>query len=213
MALFGKKKGEDGDQGEEPVEAGFSPQKARLFFDRAKTTHETLNYEYAVTLWLNGLGQDPASQEGFNGFWQSVRAYCDENGKKASGKDITKKLQGQGKILKYQTALLTWGLKPESGPATVKAAEAAAALGLREITETLGKRALGYANQDDKPKKDAYVKLLDIFDQAGAFELAVEAGQIASNLDPTDGQLSARLKEMFASATIQRGKFEESAGQ
>lgn len=213
MALFGKKNGENGDQGDQPGDGGFSPEKARVFFDRAKTTHETLNYEYAVTLWLNGLAQDPANQEGFNGFFQSVRAYAQEAGKKASGKTITKSLEGQGKVLKYQLALLAWGLKPESGPATVKAAEAAAVLGLREITETLGRRALSYANQDSKPKKDAYVKLLDIFDQAGAFELAVEAGQIALNLDPSDGQLSARLKEMFASATIQRGKFEESAGQ
>lgn len=57
------------------------------------------------------------------------------------------------------------------------------------------------------------MKLLDIFEKAGVFELAVEAGQIAVNLDPNDGQLAARLKEMLASATIQRGRFEESAGK
>ncbi|USN98305.1 MAG: hypothetical protein H6810_08980 [Phycisphaeraceae bacterium] len=213
MALFGKKKGDNGDEGEQPGSGAFSPEKARVFFDRAKTTHETLNYEYAVTLWLNGLAQDPASQEGFAGFFQSVRAYAEEAGKKATGKDVIKNLQGQGKILKFQQALLSWGLKPESGSATLKAAEASAALGLKETTEILGRQALNFAKREEKPKKDVYVKLLDIFDEAGAFELAVEAGQIAVQLDPSDGQLSAKLKEMLASATIQRGRFEESAGQ
>ncbi len=208
MALWGKKN----DDGGEPEEA-FSPENARRFFERAQTTHDTLNYEYAVTLWLNGLAQDPGSVEGFEGFFRSVTAYVEETGKKASGKEITKALNGKGKILKYQQALLNWGLKPTSGAATLKAAEAAAALGLKEITEILGRRALGFAKQDEKPKKDVYVKLLDIFEKAGAFELAVEAGQIASQLDPSDGDLAARVKEMYASATIQRGRFEESAGE
>ncbi len=208
MAFWGKKN----DEGGEPEEA-FSPENAKRFFERARTTHDTLNYEYAVTLWLNGLSQDPGSVEGFEGFFRSVTAYAEEAGKKASAKEIAKALNGKGKILKYQQALLNWGLKPTSGAATLKAAEAAAALGLREITEILGRRALSYAKQDEKPKKDVYVKLLDVFEKAGAFELAVEAGQIASQLDPNDGELATRLKEMFASATIQRGRFEESAGQ
>jgi tetratricopeptide (TPR) repeat protein len=137
----------------------------------------------------------------------------DEEGKKASSKEISKGLQGQGRIQKYQQALLNWGMKPASGVTTLKAAESAASLGLTEITEILGRRALAYARQEEKPKKDAYVKLLDIFDQAGAFELAVEAGQIATQLDPSDGQLAAKLKEMLASATIRRGKFEETVGE
>jgi hypothetical protein len=213
LALFGKKKGGEGEPGETPGQFAFSPQNARVFFDRARTAHETLGFEYAVQLWLNGMAQDPSSVEGFEGFFRSVTAFVEENGKKATDKEILKGLSGQGRILKYQQALLAWGMKPANGPATVKAAEAAAGLGLREITEILGRRALGYARQDDKAKKDSYVKLLDIFEKAGVFELAVEAGQIAVNLDPNDGQLAARLKEMLASATIQRGRFEESAGK
>lgn len=213
MGIFGKKNGDSGDSGDTAGEGGFSPEKARVFFDRAATTHETLNFPYAAQLWLNGLAQDPSSVEGFEGFFRSITAFMDDAGKKASSKEIAKGLQGQGKILKYQQALLAWGMKPASAVTTLKAADAAASLGLTEITEILGRRALAYANQDEKPKKDAYVKLLDIFDEAGAFELAVEAGQIATQLDPSDGALAAKLKEMYASAAIRRGKFEESAGE
>lgn len=211
MGIFGKKKGDNGDQGEPSGELAFNPENARKFFERAQITHDTYNYPYAVTNWLNGLGQDPGNIEGFQGFLNSVTAYVEEAGKKATDKEITKSLNGQGKILKYQQALLAWGLRPNNGTATVKAAEAAASLGLREITEILGRRALADARQNEKAKKDVYVKLLDIFDKGGAFELAVEAGQIATNLDPSDGQLASKVKEMLASATIQRGRFEENA--
>lgn len=219
MALFGKKKGDGagngagGDGGASAGGGGFSPDKARVFFDRAKTTHDTLNFPYAAQLWLNGLGQDPSSVEGFQGFFNSIQAYLNDAGKKANGKEIAKGLSGQGQILKYQQALLNWGLKPTSGSATLKAAEASAGLGLTEITTILGQRALQFAFKEEKPKKDVFVKLLDIFDQADAFDLAVEAGQTAMNIDPSDGNLAARVKEMLASAAIKRGKFEETKGE
>jgi len=154
LAIFGKNKGDGAGDGAETAN-GFSPEKARAFFDRAKTTHETLNYPYAAQLWLNGLAQDPSSVEGFNGFFRSITAYVEDAGKKATPKEIAKGLAGQGKILKYQQALLAWGMKPESSTLTVKAAESAASLGLTEITEILGKRAIAYANRDEKPRKDA----------------------------------------------------------
>ncbi len=217
MALFGKKKGDDangnGDGASSGGNGAFSPEKARVFFDRAKTTHDTLNYPYAAQLWLNGLAQDPSSVEGFQGFFNSIQAYAEEAGKKANSKEIAKGLSGQGQVLKYQQALLNWGLKPTSGQATLKAAEASAGLGLTEITTILGQRAMQFARQEEKPKKDVWVKLLDIFDQADAFDLAVEAGQTAMNLDPSDGNLAARVKEMLAAAAIKRGKFEETKGE
>ncbi len=217
-AIFGKKTGADGGNGGDgggngAGGGGFNPDKARVFFDRAKTTHDTLNYPYAAQLWLNGLAQDPSSVEGFQGFFNSIQAYVEEAGKKANGKEIAKGLSGQGQILKYQQAILNWGLKPTSGSATLKAAEASAGLGLTEITQILGQRAMQFARQDEKPRKDVWVKLLDIFDQADAFDLAVEAGQTAMNLDPSDGNLAGRVKEMLAAAAIKRGKFEETKGE
>lgn len=218
MALFGKNKsGDDAGGGGDSAGGsggGFSPEKARVFFDRAKTTHDTINYPYAAQLWLNGLAQDPSSVEGFEGFWNSISAYLADVGeKKANSKEIAKGLSGQGQILKYQQALLNWGLKPTNGQATVKAAEASASLGLTEITQILGQRAMIFARQEQKPKKDVWVKLFDIFDQANAFDLAVEAGQTAMNLDPSDGELATRVKSMLASAAIKRGKFEETKGE
>lgn len=215
MALFGKKKG-DGDAGETPDDAkpdhgGFNPEKARKFFEHAKSMHETGNYPYAVTLWLNGLAQDPSSFEGFEGFLES-NALIPEASRKKAAKDIAGGLQGKGRIGKYQHALLAWGVRQSDMPSALTAAEAASALGLGKQTEILGRTAFNLA-VSAKPKKEVFVKLLDIFADAGVFELALEAGQAAKRLDPSDGPLDARLKEMMARSAISRGGFEENSGE
>ena len=212
MALFGKKKDEGDGGGEKPdagkkPDGGFSPEKAKVFFDRARSLHETGSYPYAVTLWLNGLGQDPSSFEGFEGFLES-NALIPEATRKKEAKEIAKGLQGQGRIGKFQHALLTWGVKQSDMPAALKAAEAASALGLVKQTEILGRTAFNLAAAA-KPKKEVFVKLLDIFADAGVFELALEAGQAAKRLDPADGPLDARLKEMMARAAISKGGFDD----
>ncbi len=220
MALFGKKKDEvdDAQIGEgqngagQPTGGAFNPEKAKVFFERAQAVHDTTNYEYAMQLWLNGLAQDPSSQEGFEGFIRSAANYINEE-KKPNAKEIAKGLQGSGRVLKYQHALLAWGVRQADMPTALKAAEAASSLGLRKQTETLGRVAFNLANADKRRKKDTYVKLMDVFAGAGVYELAQEAGQVAKQIDPSDGPLDARLKEMMAQAAISKGGFDETAGQ
>ncbi|MEM7622626.1 MAG: hypothetical protein AAF235_05425 [Planctomycetota bacterium] len=212
MALFGKKKGNGGEDGDKPDDAkqdhgGFNPEKARKFFEHAQSMHDTGNYPYAVTLWLNGLAQDPSSFEGFEGFLES-NALIPESDRKKGAKDIAGGLQGKGRIGKYQQALLAWGVKQSDMPAALKAADAASALGLGKQTEILGRTAFNLAVAS-KPKKDVFVKLLDIFAAANCFELALEAGQVAKRLDPSDGPLDARLKEMMARSAISKGGFDD----
>jgi len=215
LALFGKKKGDGGGGDATPSAAkagetgGFNPGKARKFFEHARSMHETGNYPYAVTLWLNGLAQDPSSFEGFEGFIES-NAMIPDGDRKKEARDIAKGLQGQGRIGKYQQALLAWGVKQNDMALALKAAEAASALGLPKQTELLGRTAFNLAVAA-KPKKETFVKLLDIFAEANCFELALEAGQAAKKLDPSDGPLDARLKEMMARSAITRGGFEDTS--
>ena len=60
--------------GEVPHE--FSPEKARKFFGPARDVHEATNYEYAMTLWLNGLRFDPTNLEAVISFIRSCDAFC-----------------------------------------------------------------------------------------------------------------------------------------
>ena len=58
-----------------------NPATARKFFDPARTVHDSTNYEYAMTLWLQGLRHDPTSMSGLEGFIASSESFAAENPK------------------------------------------------------------------------------------------------------------------------------------
>ena len=220
MALFGKKKNGEAAAGAAPTEEaaapstsaeGFSPEKARKFFDHARHMHETTNYAYAMQLWLNGLRWDPGSEEGFEGFVNSAHQFRASDDKKTSSRDIAKGLQGKGRILKFQEALLEWGLKPEDMNAALKGAEAAGTLGVTPITTYLGRQALAQARGAKRQKKDTYVRLMNAFEKAGEYTLAVEAGEDAKRLDNSDGDLARHVNQLSAQSAITRGGFGDGA--
>lgn len=210
MALFGKKKNGDeepkGDgDAKQPEPLSFSPEKAQRFFDHAKTVGETGNFEYAMQLWLSGLRQDPTSMYGLERFLNAA-----VNFKGKPGKGLQTSVDGRSDVDRYLQALLAWGLKVLEPALATKAVQAAAKLGLAEQAHFIGEQALKLVRT--KPKKDHFVKLMEAFASVEAYDLAVQAGDAAVQLDPSDGPLSSRVKNMSASATIGRGGFDE-AGQ
>lgn len=85
VAIFGKKKqsdasGVDDGQGAESGAAYTSdPVKARRFFERAETVHDSSQYGYAMTLWLQGLLWDPTSMSALEKFARSAAGFVEEN--------------------------------------------------------------------------------------------------------------------------------------
>jgi tetratricopeptide (TPR) repeat protein len=221
LAIFPRKKGEETKPGaEEPgrgAEGGGSPngevlhqspEKAAKFFDRARTVHETGNYEYAMTLWLDGLRQDPFSMSGLDSFFKSCAAFLAE-GNKSPGRDTVKQFSGRGDLDRYLYSLLAWGMKPRDPVAAVRATEAAAKLKLTEATYWLGERALVPILEDKKPRKDLLVKMIEVFASVGAFDKAVFAGEAAVRLDPSDGKLAAEVRNLAAQMTMSAGGYEQ----
>lgn len=209
MAIFGKKSASNGDS-EDQQPSAFSPQKAKAFWDRAKVVHESSNYEYAMQLWLNGLGWDPTNFDAVKGFLRSADAFLAENPKGKLDKGTKSGLTAKGDVRRFVDSLLDFGIRKMDGGAALKVTEAAAKLGVHEAGVLLGQHALALANENPKSKKDTYVRLLDAFDKLGAFQLAAQAGEIATRLDPSDGDLQARVRNMLAQNTMSRGGFDDS---
>jgi hypothetical protein len=218
LALFPRKKGDNGDgkgpTGSPDNAAGDgeiltqSPEKAAKFFDRAKTVHETGNYEYAMTLWLDGLRQDPFSMRALEQFFDSCAHFRRDN-KKGPSKDTLKQFSGKGELDRYLRSLLDWGMNPSDPAMAFRATEAAAKLKLVEVTHHLGERALGWILEEKKPRKDLLVKLVDVFSSVDDFPLAVQAGEAACRVDPTDGKLAAEVRNLAAQATMTKGGYEQ----
>jgi tetratricopeptide (TPR) repeat protein len=187
------------------------PAKARKFFDRALAVHDSTNYEYAMTLWLQGLRHDPTSVPGLEAFWKSATEYLsgDARGRSAT-KDQIEAVAGRTPVDKYLSALLQWGTRPfDWSGAGLSALEQAVKIGLKEPGQWIGKRVLGLAGQDPKAKKGSFVQLMNLLAEVGAFDQAVTAGEIACRLDPSDARLAGEVKNMSAQATMKKSGFEE----
>ena len=210
LAMFGKKSKKDDNGGleEAPVVEAFSPKKAKAFFDRAVTVHESTNYEYAMQMWLNGLRWDPTSMSGLNGFLKSSEVFAVENPKKGVSKATKSAVATKGDVGKYISALLDFGLKRMDSGNAVKVTSAAAKINLKEPVQMLGEHALKLVQNDPKAKKDAYVKLLDAFEAVEAFKLAAIAGESACRLDQADADLQARVRNMLAQSTMTSGGYD-----
>lgn len=213
MALFGKKKDEDGGA-KEPAKAPKDgpppshPEKAKRFFEHARTVQQSGQYEYAMQNWLGGLRQDAASMEGLEGFWSAATAFVGEGSKLS--RDTAKAFSDKGMLEKYLSALLAWGIKPMDASNAIRAAELGAKLGIAEPTFWIGERALILTMRDPKKsKKDSFLKLMDAFAAIGAFEKAAEAGDLAVKSDPGDSELATRVRNFTAQATISGGGFDQ----
>lgn len=204
----GKKAAEDAAPEEAPVEN--SPEKAAKFFDHARTTQDTGNHDYAMQLWLRGMGFSPHDMNALEAFCSAALSFANQNGKKGPSKETVKAASGaKGPVAKYLSALLAWALRPADTANAVKVAEAAASAELPEPAYWLGERALRALQADAKPKKDVAVRLMRAMQDLGAFDLATKAGEAAVRIDPGDGKLAQNVRNMSAEATLSRGGFED----
>ncbi|MCC6425199.1 MAG: hypothetical protein IT435_00125 [Phycisphaerales bacterium] len=191
------------------AESAFSPEKASRFFDHARTAHETMNFPYAMQLWLSGMRLDPTNMPALESFFRSVASFLEKtDGKGRPEKDVTKPISGGSPVDRYLLALLDWGMRPLEPTAAVRATELGAAIGLKEPIHWIGMRAFNCALRDKKPRKDLLIKLKEATSKAGAFDLSVQCAEAALRLDPTDGPLATEIRNLSAQATMNKGGFE-----
>lgn len=206
-----KQPGAGGAAAEGESAAVFSPEKALKFFQHARTVDEATNYEYAAQLWLNGLRFDPNNMDGLQGFFSSIAKFNEESGgKKGVSKEVVKSVSGKGDVDRFLMSLLEWGQRPQESTLAVRAAEAAAALGLKEPTLWITERAFGFVLRDKKVRKDLLLKCSECFGKAGAFDKSLAAAEEALRQNPTDGALAAHIRDLAAQATMSKGGFDRS---
>lgn len=221
MGLFGKKKddapqaassgGTTKPSSDGPVATGGfepEPEKALRFFERAKTVHQTGSHEYAMQLWLQGLRFDPGSMNGLEGYFQSATQHAEKSGGKVS-RETAKVFDGKTPVEKFLLTLLAWSMKIKDASLAVKSTEGAAALDLAETAFWIGERALVLSRAEAKPRKENFTRLMEAFAKVGAYDKAAEAGDSAMKVDPADGELSNRVRNMSAQSTMAKGGFDQ----
>jgi len=215
LAIFGWKKSE----ADEPSKDGapeaaitpheFSPEKGKRFFDRARDVHQATNFEYAMTLWLNGLRMDPTNLEAVVGFFRSADSFLGtKEGGKGPSRDTLNQFSGKGEVDKFLGYLLQFGVKPNDTESVVKASESALKFGARETSRWLAERAFATALREKKQRKAHFVSIMEVFETLEAFDLAIKAGNVAVQLDTSDAKLANKVRNLSAESTMSRGGYD-----
>ncbi len=208
MAIFGKAFGGATDDGPSPED--YSPEKAQKFFAHAQTAMDTDNFEYAIQHYCNGLKQDPRQKAGLDGLWTAVAKFKDSPaGKKGPSKDTWKAVAGSGSVAKFVYAVLEWMVNSTDAAAAIKAAELAGKVKADAVGETVTDQAMKLAAADKKPRKDQFLKISESYRLLERHDKSLMAAERALALDPTDGDLAAKIRTLAAAATMQKGGYEQ----
>lgn len=212
MALSIFKKSGGDDPGNAGGEASNNPEKAKKFFDHARTVQDTENYEYAMQLWLSGMRWDTASMPALEAFFNCSANFLNTPAsRKGIGKDVVKSVSGPGDVDKYLRSLLEWALKPTEAALAVRAMESAAKLKLMEPGTWIGRIAFARANAEKNPRraKELLLKISEQFGALNQFEMSVQTAEAALRQDPSDGELAAHIRSLAATATMNKGGYDK----
>ena len=228
MALFGWKKSSSGEGGPasrsdagEPMAAGpagsgngFEPQpeKARKWFDHARTYADTYNFDGALWSYANGIKLDPDSMPAHEAMWEVGVKHMNKQGKPATGKEI-RSLEDASAVSKFAAAEFAWMKDILNASLAVKTLETAIKAGQREFGKWIAQRVLNVVLKQKKIGRGQLVQLKEHFKQVEAWNEAILALQKAKELDPTDAALDHELKDLSAQRAMDQGGYERAAGK
>jgi tetratricopeptide (TPR) repeat protein len=215
---FGKRKPEDGDgdegNGKSPPPFEPQPEKARQWIDQAKSMADRYNYEAALLYFAHGIRLDPELRSAHEAMYEAGVQYCNRGGKPASSKDI-KDLTGPHPVDKLAANEFAWLKEIHDGARALKFLEATVAAydWAAEIGRWHAGRILTILRRQKKVSKGQLLAAKNLLAQLGAWDEAVAAGEEAIRLDPNDAQLQNEVKDLIAQRAMDKGRYEEAAGE
>lgn len=220
MALFRRKKSEsdqakDGsvDTASEDMDA-FQPQpeKARKWFDHAKSMAERFSYDSALYYYANGIKLDPESMSAHEAMHEVAIKYMNKGGKAASSREI-KKIDDGTPISRFAAAEFAWTKDYRNASLALKSLETAAKAEQYEYALWIAPKVLNLLRNQKKPSKNQLAQMKEICKTVGAWDEAISAGETLLQLEPSNSQLAHELKDMAAQRAMDQGGYEEAAGQ
>lgn len=221
MALWTRKKptnGESQPPQEPPGSAGSDdgfkpdPEKARKWFDFARSAASSFNFDYALKCFANGIRLDPEMRSAHEEMYAAAVQYCSREGEPASGRDI-REIDGSHPIHKFAAAEFAW-MKDLNNPSlAMKFIEATVKAGQLEIGQWHAARVLKLQLNQKKPSKSTLVAAVELFEKTQAWNEMVAAGEAAMRIDPTDSTLANRIKDAMAQRAMDQAGYAEAGGK
>lgn len=213
MALFNRKKDPAADEtGGEAEEFSPQPEKARKWFEHAKSMADSSNYNSALVYYANGIRLDPKALSAHEAMIEVALKHYAADGKKASAKDV-KGVDGSHPVEKFAAAELSWLSNYDSPSLAIKALSAAVEADQLEFAHMIAPRVLVLVSRAKKVSRSQVLLVKELSTATSNWDTAMSAGQLALQMDPTDGALDSELKSLSAQRAMTQGGYEEAAGK
>lgn len=200
--------------GEEGDSKAFKPDpdKARKWFEHAKSMADRFDYGYALFLYANGIKFDPESISAHEAMLETAIKYMNQEGKPASNKDL-KAINDGSPVARMAAAEFAWFKDYRNPTLACRTLEAAVKAGQLEFGHWIAARVLNLVRSQKKVNKNALLSLMELFKKVHAWDEAIAAGEAALQLDPTDSALGHELKDLAAQRAMDQGGYEAAAGE
>ncbi len=213
MALFNRKKDQTADEaGGEAEEFSPQPEKARKWFEHAKSMADSSNFNSALVYYANGIRLDPAVLSAHEAMIEVALKHHAADGKKASAKDV-KGVDGSHPVEKFAAAELAWLSNYATPSLAIKALSAAVEAEQLEFAHMVAARVLILVSRAKKVSRTQVLQVKELSTAASNWDVAMSAGQLALQMDPSDGTLDTELKDLSAQRAMSQGGYEEAAGK
>jgi hypothetical protein len=210
LALFRKKPADAPEDGESESKFTPQPEKARKWFDHAKTAALSSNYEYALQCFANGIRLDPTAMSAHESMFEAAVRYRNKDGKPAGGREL-KAIDDGTPIGRFAAAEFEWMKDLVNLKAALKLLDASVKAEQFEFGNWIAPRVSSLVRGQKKPTKNGLLQAMDLFRQVGAWNESMAVGEMARLLDPTDGDLDAQLKNLSAQRAMDQGGYDEAA--
>lgn len=182
--------------------------KAKKFFDYAKQVSESGQFDYAITLFIQGLQLDPEAVDQHQ-FLRDISLKRKAAGGKAMGMLAQMKLpkakEDRQAMLNAETLLAH---DPGNTSHMVALMQAAHKAGHYDTVLWIGPVLLRGNLEGGKPNVNHFIVLKDIYKSIERYDLSYQASQLAVQLRPNDMDLEAETKNLSALDAMQKGKYQ-----
>lgn len=190
------------------------PAKAARYAEKAREAMRKGEWTYSLTMFAMSVKFDPNNLVVHTEMYDAAMAHLNAGGKAAASSDV-KMIDGSGLVDRFAVSEYQWFCNVRDAGLALTCLESAAKAGLPDFGQWAAKSAFGAVNlaQNTKPNKKLWLRAKDALAGVEAWEQALQCGEAALGMDPSDGALQSELRQLQAALAIKRGGYNENYGK
>lgn len=192
-------------QSKPPASSG----KGKAFFNRADEVAETGNWDFAIQMYLEGIRRETANMErGHRPLREVALKRTAQGGKPMGMLEAFKHRGGKDPAEALVNAETLLSKDPGNVTHMTAVLKAARQLGHRDLIKWISDIIVETQRQAKRPKKGILMGVIEAYEAIEEYASAVIAADMAVQIDPDDGAIQEKAKNLSARQTIQQGQYD-----